>query len=107
MFRQLPTLLLAGLLVATLGGCAHYYWTKPDTTAAQFDRDSRECVQEARGKLTAGPAPGTGVDAIESMYRYCLSTRGYARVKQIEPAPPGSYRGLEDEGEFVRALGRS
>lgn len=104
MCRRWHVLLLAGIFLVTLGGCSRYYWTKPDSTAAQFDRDSRECVQEARSKIASGPS-SPGVDVIEPMYRYCLTTRGYARAKQLEPATPGSYRGFEDEEEFVRILG--
>lgn len=98
-------ILLAGILLGTLGGCDRYYWTRPDSTAEQFDRDSRDCVREAKSKTIGGPVSGLAVDVIEPMYRYCLTTRGYARVKQYEPPAPGSYRGLEDEEEFVAAVG--
>ena len=76
-----------------------------DRTAEQFDRDSRDCVREAKSKTIGGPVSGLAVDVIEPMYRYCLTTRGYARVKQYEPPAPGAYRGLEDEEEFVAAVG--
>ena len=76
-------ILLAGILLGTLGGC----------------------VQEAKSKTIAGPVSGLAVDVIEPMYRYCLTTRGYARVKQYEPPAPGSYRGFEDEEQFIAAVG--
>jgi hypothetical protein len=31
----------------------------------------------------------------DSAYRTCLSARGYTRDKQVEPPPPGFYRGIE------------
>jgi len=102
---RLRALLLAGILVGTLGGCSRYYWTRPDSTAEQFDRDSRECVQEARSKTMPASVSDIAVEVIEPMYRYCLTSRGYARGKQFEPAAPGSYRGLEDEEEFIAAVG--
>jgi hypothetical protein len=76
----------------TMGGCARYYWSKPDSTIEQFARDSQECARQA---AAARGAP------MDQVYRGCLYTRGYTRDKQMEPPPPGSYRGMDDEGFSV------
>lgn len=85
---RLTTCLLAIALVASLNGCARYYWSKPGSSAEQFDRESRECARES------SPAPALGVVDGER-YRACLVARGWVRDKQLEPAPPGWYRGIE------------
>src|SRR5512144_2972643 len=64
--------LLAAILAALLGGCARYYWMKAGSTAEQFDRDSRECVQEAKSTVP-GPVSGLAVDVIDQKYRTCLA----------------------------------
>jgi hypothetical protein len=88
-------------LVISLTGCARYYWSKPGTTAEQFSGDSRDCVQQAASTLPRGSA--VNADAIETLYRACLGARGYVRDKQFDPAPPGSYRGIESGEEFTAA----
>jgi len=88
--------MILALLAATTG-CSRYYWSKPGSTAEQFARDSQECAQQAGPSLPAGAAP----EAIEQYYRACLNSRGYARAAQWDPAPPGSYRGVEDTAEFA------
>jgi len=94
-----PVLILA-LLSATTG-CSRYYWAKAGATPEQFGRDSQECSQQAGATLPAGAAP----EAVEQFYRACLNSRGYVRATQYDPPPPGSYRGIEDTGEFA-AIGR-
>ncbi len=84
-------MVIAALALGGLAGCARYYWSKPDSTEEQFKKDSQECSREA------SPTPAavaTGV-VIDQLYRACLQSRGYAREKQWEPPPPGSYRGIE------------
>ena len=81
-------LAIALALSAGLSGCARYYWSKAGSSADQFDRDSRECAREA------SPAPALGV-VDSARYRSCLVVRGWARDKQLEPVPPGWYRGIE------------
>jgi hypothetical protein len=93
-------LLFAAILAATLGGCARYYWMKAGSTAEQFDRDSRECVQEAKSTVP-GPMSGLAVDVIDQRYRTCLAGRGYVREKQFDPPAAGSYRGIESEEELA------
>lgn len=84
-------LIIAGVLLGALGGCARYYWSNPGSTPGEFARDSLECTREA------APTPAARQYGIvtESAYRTCLSTRGYTRDKQVEPPPPGFYRGTE------------
>jgi hypothetical protein len=84
-------LMVAGVLLGALGGCARYYWSKPGSTLEQFTKDSLECAHEA------GPTPAArqmGI-VIESLYRACLTARGYTRDKQMEPVSAGFYRGVE------------
>ena len=83
---------LAGVLLAgALSGCARYYWARPTGTAEQFDRDSRECALEAAPRST----PGEYAVFRSEIYRACLSSRGWLREKQWDPAPPGWFRGIE------------
>lgn len=95
-------LLLIAVLTASLGGCARYYWTKAGSTTEQFDRDSRECVQEAKSAIP-GPVSGLAVGVIEQRYRVCLGGRGYLRDKQVDPPAAGSHRGIESEEELAAA----
>jgi hypothetical protein len=88
-------------LIMSLAGCARYYWSKPGTTAEQFSGESRDCVRQAASTLPRGSA--VNADAIETLYRACLGTRGYVRDKQFDPPPPGSYRGIESGEEFTAA----
>ncbi len=93
-----------GLLAAVLGvasGCTRYYWSKPGATPEQFGRDNRECLQQAAGALPTGRY--AGAEAVETLYRSCLSARDYYRDKQVDPPPPGSYRGVESGEEFTAA----
>jgi len=91
-------LLLVLLLSAT--GCTRYYWSKPGATAEQFTQDNQACLGQAAGALPAGAA----LEAVEQYYRACLGSRGYVRDKQVEPPPPGSYRGIERGEEFDAAV---
>src|SRR5256885_1974785 len=74
-----------------LGGCAQFYWSKPNGTAEQFDRASRECARDA------APTPTAAAHGIvdERIYRACLSALGWRREKQWDPPPPGWFRGIE------------
>src|SRR5690242_17624459 len=88
-------------LLAAASGCIRYYWSKPGATPEQFARDNRECMQQAAGALPPGRAAQP--EAVETLYRSCLSARGYVRDKQVEPPPPGFFRGVEDTEEFAFA----
>jgi hypothetical protein len=97
-----PSLAGSALLLLLLGaatGCGRYYWTKPGATAEQFAQDNQTCLQQAARALPAGAVP----EAIEQYYRACLTSRGYLRDKQVDPPPPGFYRGIEDSEEFEAA----
>ena len=84
-------LIITAVLLGALGGCVRYYWSKPESTLEEFARDSLECAQEG------APTPAARQYGIvtDSAYRTCLSARGYTRDKQVEPPPPGFYRGIE------------
>src|SRR3989442_2227917 len=81
-----------------LGGCAQFYWSKPNGTAEQFDRASPECAREAGTNPTAA-AHGI-VD--ERIYRACLSALGWRREKQWDPPSPGGVRGIEEGRPVTR-----
>ena len=83
--------IIAGMLLGAVGGCVRYYLSKPGSTPEEFARDSLECAREA------APTPAARQYGIvtDSAYRTCLSARGYTRDKQVEPPPPGFYRGIE------------
>ena len=78
------------LLVGAASGCSRYYWSKPGATAAQFTQDNETYVQQAAGTLPSGAS----LEAVEQYHRACLKSRGYVRDKQMDPPPPGSYRGI-------------
>ena len=89
--RAVGYLMIAGVLLGGLSGCSRYYWSKAGSTGEQFNKDSAECAREA------SPTPAAqqlGI-VVDSLYRACLTARGYTREKQYDPPPPGSYRGIE------------
>jgi hypothetical protein len=88
------------LLLSAVTGCSRYYWSKPGATAEQFTQDSQTCLRQAAGALP----PGAALEAVEQYYRACLNARGYLRDKQLDPPPPGSYRGIENGEEFDAAV---
>jgi len=47
---------------------------------------------------------GAALAAVEQYYRACLNSRGYVRDKQVDPPPPGSYRGIESGEELNAAV---
>ena len=88
------------LLLSAATGCSRYYWSKPGATAEQFTQDNQACLRQAAGALPSGAA----LEAVEQYYRACLGSRGYARDKQMDPPPLGSYRGIESGEEFNAAV---
>jgi hypothetical protein len=88
------------LLLGAVTGCSRYYWSKPGATAEQFTQDNQTCVRQAAATLPSGAA----LEAVEQYYRACLHSRGYVRDKQMDPPPPGSYRGIESGEEFNAAV---
>jgi hypothetical protein len=73
-------------LVAAVGGCGRHYWSKSGAALDEFNRDSAACAREA--------SPVYGI-VIEDTYRRCLTGRGWMRAQQLDPPPPGWYRGIE------------
>ena len=98
--RAFVAAITGGLLGAPLGGCGRYYWRKAGSTAEQFDRDSRACVQGAKS-IPPESVPGRAADVIEARYRACLAARGYVRERQSGPPAAGSHRGIESEEELA------
>src|SRR5215475_3452221 len=84
----------AVILLSGLAGCSKFYWTKPGSTVEQFEKDSRECAIQA-----SPPAMGGQINS--TLYQACLRTAGYVRASQNGTPAPGSYRGLDDEGEPI------
>ncbi len=76
-------------VVATLTGCK-FYWSKPGGTAADFNRDSLECIRES------SPTPEAAKYGIpsEKIYKACLRQRGW--VRENGPGGEGFFRGIED-----------
>ena len=66
-------------------------FAKPERTPEESARDSLECAREA----ASTPAARQYGIVTENVYRPCLWARGYTRDKQVEPPPPGFYRGIE------------
>ena len=87
------------LLLAATSGCSRYYWSKAGATQEAFTRDSQECVQQAGSSLPRG----AGAEPVEQFYRACLNGRGYTRTTQLDPPPPGHFRGVENTDEFTAA----
>jgi hypothetical protein len=96
LLRSVLLLMLAGAIT----GCSRYYWSKSGATAEQFAQDNQSCLQQAAGSLPSGASS----EAVEQYYRACLASRGYVRDKQLDPPPPGSYRGVESGEEFTAAV---
>jgi hypothetical protein len=100
MRKALLSSVLLLLLLGAATGCSRYYWSKPGASAEQFSQDNQTCMQQAASTLPAGAA----LEAVEQFYRACLNSRGYERDKQVDPPPPGFYRGIENTEEFNAAV---
>jgi len=72
--------------VVTAAGCGRHYWSKPGATLDDFNRDSATCAKAS--------SPAYGI-VVEDNYRTCMRDRGWQRAQQLEPVPPGWYRGIE------------
>ena len=89
-YQRVVGWLIAGVLIGGLSGCGRYYWSKSGSTAEQFSKDSLECAREA----SPTPAAQQRGIVVDTLYRACLTARGYTRGKQYDPSPD-SYRGIE------------
>lgn len=78
------------LAALTLTGCGLFYWSKPGSTAKEFNRDSGECAKEA----AANEAAVQSGDVFKQLYSMCLQQRGYVRAQTNDPGPE-HYRGIE------------
>jgi hypothetical protein len=86
--QRLAAGFLLGLL--TVAGCAttERGWTRPNTTEAEFNRDSYECAREAVEWSVTAPRIETKVN--KDLYRACMRARGYQLVEG------GAWRGFRD-----------
>ena len=57
-------------------------------------------MQQAAGTLPSGAS----LDTVRQYYRGGLNSRGYVRDQQMDPPPPGSYRGIENREELNAAV---
>ncbi len=89
--RALVAVIPAVVFAVTMTGCARYYWSKPGAGATQFDRDNTECARQT----SANPTEAAHGMVDMPRYRACLEARQWVRKKEIDPPPPGSYRGFE------------
>ena len=83
--RRVRSALALVMIVAALGGCGRYYWSRAGGSIDDFNRDSAACAKDA--------SPQYGI-LIEETYRACLKARGWVRAQRVEQGP-GWYRGIE------------
>ena len=82
-----PDLLVALLLI--LGGCGsdQYYFSKPDFSQQQYDRDHFECLQAAQQPMLLTPTPGMpagGMATNKDLYFACFRAKGYTLQSKKE-----------------------
>lgn len=80
--------LLVALLL-TLVGCGgnQYYFTKPDFSQQQYDRDNFECLQAAQQPMLITPTPGMpagGMTTNKDIYLACFRAKGYTVQSEDE-----------------------
>ena len=80
------TLVAIVLMMVVLAGCGRHYWSRSGATLDDFNRDSATCAKAS--------SPAYGI-VVHDNYRACLRDRGWQRKQQLEPPPPGWYRGIE------------
>jgi hypothetical protein len=95
--RAAGTIVLT-VIVLLLAGCGRHYWSRPGADAADFARDSGECARE--NALYRSGTTDFGI-VLEDRYKACLTDRGWVRAQQLDPPPPGWFRGIEGD-ETVR-----
>ena len=86
------------LSIFALTGCGKHYWGKAGARPGDFARDSGECARENALYRDAAKEFGT---VLQDQYKDCLRRRGWQRGQQLDPPPPGWYRGIEGD-ETVR-----
>lgn len=95
--RTLATALTLLSLLA-LTGCGKHYWGRAGASSDDFARDSGECARQYA--LYRGETKEFGT-VLQDQYKDCLRRRGWRRGQQLDPPPPGWYRGIEGD-ETVR-----
>lgn len=85
-------LLVAGVLLGS-AGCGAHYWERPGAGVQEFQGDSQACIAEARAVQF-----GSGS---EHIYRGCMRSRGWQRVK-AGVAESNQFRGPEDSEDFAK-----
>jgi hypothetical protein len=79
-------LAVLALALATIAGCGRHYWSRSSATLDDFNRDSAACAKAS--------SPAYGI-VVQDNYRQCLRDKGWQRAQQLDPPPPGWYRGIE------------
>ena len=89
---------LSLLSLVALSGCGKHYWGRPEASPEDFARDSGECARQYA--LYRGETKEFGT-VLQDQYKDCLRSRGWQRAQQLDPPPPGWYRGIEGD-ETIR-----
>ena len=77
------------VLVLLIGGCGsdRYYFSKPDFSQQQYDRDNFECLQAAQQPMLITPTPGMpagGMATNKDLYLACFKAKGYTIQSEEE-----------------------
>lgn len=75
-----PDVLLTLLLVISGCGSGQYYFSKPDFSQQQYERDNFECLQAAQQPMLITPTPGMpagGMATNKDIYFSCFRAKGY------------------------------
>jgi hypothetical protein len=77
------------VLSLILGGCgsSQYYFSKPDFSQQQYDRDKFECLQAAQQPMLLTPTPGMptgGMATNKDIYFACFRAKGYTVQSEEE-----------------------
>ena len=81
-----PELVALVLVLGAVAGCGRHYWSRSGATLDDFNRDSAACAKAS--------SPAYGI-VIQDNYRQCMRDKGWQRAQQLDPPPPGWYRGIE------------
>jgi hypothetical protein len=68
---------LAVLCLALACGVGSPQWTRPESTQADYDRDSAQCMNAATG-ASIDPSPGNRA-RVQSEFDRCMESRGWSR----------------------------
>lgn len=79
--------LVALLLILSGCGSNQYYFSKPDFSQQQYDRDNFECLQAAQQPMLLTPTPGMpagGMTTNKDIYLACFRAKGYTVQSEDE-----------------------